>query len=308
MLKFAIIGCGKSSAAHINQIKRIGKLVAVCDILPQKADELALQLGAKAYYNASELLERESEADIICVCTPNGCHAEHCIKSLQAGFHVICEGPLCLTTAAAWQMIETEKFCRKKLMVVNSVLLNPLAQQLKKEIDERISGQSFNFDLHCMAEVQPDQDWRNKIFPGGGALYTHFSRYIHLLLYLFGEIEDVKGYCANRNHPGKLETEDTGEAVLDMKNGILGEIHWKLNGSEKNQDSLVVSKVKQPMTIEGERLRSILAADDDAYSRIYEDMIQAIQKKAESKTGLYQNIKTVEAIEKIYKAVSSNHS
>jgi UDP-N-acetyl-2-amino-2-deoxyglucuronate dehydrogenase len=308
MLKFAIIGCGKSSAAHIVQINRIGKLVAVCDILPQKADELANRFGAKAYYNASELLEQEHELDIICVCTPNGCHAEHCIKSLQSGFHVICEGPLCLTTAAAWQMIETEKFCRKRLVVVNTVLLNPDAKALKLEIEKNTSGQVFNFDLHCMAEVQPDNDWRNKIFPGGGALYTHFSRYIHMLVYLFGEIEDVKGYCANRHNLGKLETEDTGEAVLDMKNGILGEIHWKLDSSGNTKDSLVVSKIKKPIIINDDQLASIIIGDEDAYSRIYEDMIRAIREKAQSQTGLYQNIRTVEAIEKIYKAVSSNHS
>jgi UDP-N-acetyl-2-amino-2-deoxyglucuronate dehydrogenase len=139
-------------------------------------------------------------------------------------------------------------------------------------------------------------------------LYTHFSRYIQMLLYLFGEIEDVKGYCANRHYSGKLETEDTGEAVLDMKNGILGEIHWKLNGAGKTKDSLVVSKIKKPMTINSNQLESIIIGNEEAYSRIYDDMIHAIREKAQSQTGLYQNIKTVEAIEKIYKAVSSNHS
>src|SRR6476661_3907153 len=120
MYKFALIGCGSISKVHAEKINAFGKLVAVCDIFPSKADQLASQYQAKAYYDIDELLKDEEEFDIVCICTPVGCHAEHCIKSLQAGKHVLCESPLCITAAAAWQMIETEKFCRKKLFVVST--------------------------------------------------------------------------------------------------------------------------------------------------------------------------------------------
>jgi predicted dehydrogenase len=188
MFTFAIIGCGKIAAAHARQIARVGKLAAVVDINKNKADDFARDFQARSYYGIDDFLEKENEIDIVCVCTPNGCHAEHCIKSLQAGFHVLCEGPLCITTAAAWQMIETEKFCRKKLVVTHSLSGQPSALALKQQIDERIAGQTFNFDLNCMAPADPSGDWRNRVFPGGGALYTHFHRYISLLLFLFGDI------------------------------------------------------------------------------------------------------------------------
>ena len=100
-LSFILIGCGRIGARHAEQIIKTGKLLAVCDMNKTKADAMANQYNVTAYYTIEDLLLKEKEADIISVCTPNGLHAEHCIKSLQAGKHVLCEKPLCITGAAA---------------------------------------------------------------------------------------------------------------------------------------------------------------------------------------------------------------
>ena len=132
MKKFALIGCGKIAGKHAENITKVATLVAVCDIVKEKRDAFASRYGAKAYDNLEELLLKENEVDVISICTPNGLHAEHSIKSLQARKHVLCEKPLCLTSAAAWQIIETEKFCRRKLFVVKSTRYNPLLKEVKK--------------------------------------------------------------------------------------------------------------------------------------------------------------------------------
>ena len=97
MKKFAIIGCGNISKRHAENIIRIGKLVAVCDTVPEQADKMAIAYNTKAYYSVDDLLANEKEIDLICICSPNGFHAEHIIKSLQAGKNVLTEKPLCLT-------------------------------------------------------------------------------------------------------------------------------------------------------------------------------------------------------------------
>src|SRR5690349_1284434 len=102
MYRFALIGCGSVAAMHLQQLQQRGELVAVCDIVPARADALASQYGIRACYDIDELLAIPG-TDVVVICTPNGYHAEHAIKSLQAGKHVICESPLCLTSAAAWQ-------------------------------------------------------------------------------------------------------------------------------------------------------------------------------------------------------------
>ncbi len=91
---FAIIGCGRIAKRHAEQMIKHGNLVAVCDIIPAKADELAMLCNAKAYYSIEELLQIETGLRLVAICTPNGLHASHSIHALEAGHHVLCEKPL----------------------------------------------------------------------------------------------------------------------------------------------------------------------------------------------------------------------
>ena len=58
---FAIIGCGRIAQRHAEQISRHGFLAAVCDIIPEKANELARRYKAKAYYSIEEMLAAEPD-------------------------------------------------------------------------------------------------------------------------------------------------------------------------------------------------------------------------------------------------------
>jgi UDP-N-acetyl-2-amino-2-deoxyglucuronate dehydrogenase len=103
--KFALVGCGRIAQRHAQHISRLGILSAVCDIDRSKAEELGKQFNTEIYYNLDELLEREKEIDVISICSPNGLHAEQTVKSLRAGFHVLCEKPMAISVDDAGQMI-----------------------------------------------------------------------------------------------------------------------------------------------------------------------------------------------------------
>ncbi|HVG40606.1 MAG TPA: Gfo/Idh/MocA family oxidoreductase, partial [Chitinophagaceae bacterium] len=148
MNQFAIIGCGEVAYKHAEVINKMGKLIAVCDIIPDKANALANKFSAKAYYTIDELLLAEKEIGIAVICTPNGYHAEHSIKALQARNNVLCETPFCLTTAAAWQTIETEKFCRRKLFIIKRARLNNLFKDVKKDIEDNKLGKVYSFHFN----------------------------------------------------------------------------------------------------------------------------------------------------------------
>ncbi|HWJ89797.1 MAG TPA: Gfo/Idh/MocA family oxidoreductase [Flavisolibacter sp.] len=306
MYEFAIIGCGNIARLHAEQISRLGKLSAVCDPDKEKADRLASEFKAKAYYSFEEVLSDPS-IDIFCICTPNGYHAEHCIRALQAGRHVFCEAPLCLTRAGAWQIIETEKFCRKKLFVFNASTAHPAATELKTAIKEHTNGHLYRFDLHCVSKAPADhyQGWRGKIFPGGGALYTDFSNYIDLLISLFGEIDSVKGTSANHD-TGLVEFEDEGVATVRTVGGIEGTIRWKLGADPLTGPAFSISGLKKPMIFSAGELSAMVAADAAFYERSYVKFLETLENGGSSSAGLYQSTRTIEGIERIYKAVSPN--
>ena len=78
MLNFALIGCGRIAKRHSellgnNQIKN-ARLVAVCDVVPQKAKVMAEQFKVKNYTNMNEMMEKEN-IDVVSVLTESGNHA-----------------------------------------------------------------------------------------------------------------------------------------------------------------------------------------------------------------------------------------
>jgi predicted dehydrogenase len=330
MKKFALIGCGKIAGKHAENMSRVGKLVAVCDVVKEKREDFAARYGANAYETIEELLQEENGVDVVSICTPNGLHAEHTIKSLQARKHVLCEKPLCLTIAAAWQIIETEKFCRRKLFVVKSTRYNPLLQELKKAIQEKSLGRIYSFQLSCIWN-RPDayyQDWKGKLFPDGGTLYTQFSHYIDALLWLLGDVEEVKGFKNNAAHTSSIEFEDTGVAALRMQNGTLGNLHWSVNSFRKNHEiALTLVAEKGTVRLGGEYLNEVQYSETEVsvpfslpqksaneyeqykgsmshHKEVYDQLIQVLDNNDQSFTGAYDGLKTVETIEKIYKAIS----
>jgi predicted dehydrogenase len=329
MKEFALVGCGRIAEKHAENITRVGKLVAVCDVVMEKADAFAARFNAKAYYSIDDLLSNEKGVEVVSVCTPNGFHAEHVIKSLQAKKHVICESPLCLTTAAAWQIIETEKFCRRRLFVVKSARYNPLLMELKNAISDGILGTLYSFHLSCIWHRPKEYytDWRGKQFPDGGMLYSEFSHYIDAILWLFGKVDVVSGFRQNKAHQDRIEFEDTGIAALQMENGVLGALHWSVNAFQKNHEiTLTIIAQKGTVRLGGEYLHEVQYAetasplsfpkgynrsnDQSLYSgpiyhhdELYMQLVQAGANDDTNLSNSFDGLRTVEAIEKIYKAI-----
>jgi UDP-N-acetyl-2-amino-2-deoxyglucuronate dehydrogenase len=321
MKKFAIIGCGRIAKRHAENIARLGKLEAVCDVVAERAESFAKVYGAKAYSSVEDLLQNEKEVQIVAVCSPNGLHAEHIIKSLQAGKDVLTEKPLCLTKAAAWQIIETEKYCRQKLYVVKSARYNPIVAQLKKAISENLLGQLYSFHLNCIWNRNDDYytDWKGKLFPDGGTLYNQFSHYIDVMLWLFGDVADAKGFKANKAHQSTIEFEDSGAVALEMQNGTIGSFHWSVNAYQKNFEiGMTIIAEKGTIKIGGENLNEVQYVlmenpiefpsykreNWSNHSELYDHLMEAMKDNKTSFPDAYEGLKAVEAIEKIYKATS----
>jgi UDP-N-acetyl-2-amino-2-deoxyglucuronate dehydrogenase len=328
MYNFALIGCGRIAARHAENIKRVGRLLAVCDVVPERVQTFSKAHSARAYDNIDALLQKETDVDVVSICTPNGFHAEHAIKALRSGKHVLCEKPMCLTSVAAWQMIDAEKFSGKKLFVVKSTRFNPLLQLLKKKLEQKAFGAIYSFQVSCFWNRPPEYytDWRGKVFPDGGTLYTQFSHYIDALLWLLGDVELVHGFSKNNAHP-TIEFEDTGVAALRLTSGVLGTLNWSVNTYQKNYEigltllaeggtvSLggpYLNELKYANTQNGfEKLEVGRVPNDYAFYKgsmshhkeIYEALVLALTNGNHDFTNAFDGLKTVEAIEKIYKAV-----
>lgn len=329
-LRFAIIGCGKIAPRHAAEAARHGQLIAVCDIVKEKAEAFASAYNARPYVSVADLLEKET-VDIVSVCTPNGLHATHSIQSLQAGAHVLCEKPLCIAASDGLKMMETAKKFGKKLFVVKSTRYNPALVALKKAIGENKPGTIYSFQLNCFWNRPPayyKDSWKGDRELDGGTLFTQFSHYIDALLWLLGDMRTVSGIRKNVAHNGIIDFEDSGIVAVEMNNGIIGGINWSVNTFQKNMEvSLTILAEKASIEIGGEYMNKILYQSTNGFDlsidpggqandygfykgsmsnhdKIYENLIKALDDDSHPFASAADGLKTVETIEKIYKSVS----
>jgi len=146
MLKVGIIGMGGIGNTHADMYKQNQRvqLIAVCDLIKERADKASARLGAKAYYTAPEMLAAE-KLDMVSVATAgveNGSdHFEPTMQALEAGLHVLCEKPLCNDIAKAEKMVEK---AREKGLCMGTDLNHrfvPPAARARKYIDDKELGE-----------------------------------------------------------------------------------------------------------------------------------------------------------------------
>ena len=75
MKTIAIVGCGRISKRHVQVLSQMPgfKLVAVCDVMEERARETAAPLGIPYYLDALEMVKQE-KPDVVSVLTDSGSH------------------------------------------------------------------------------------------------------------------------------------------------------------------------------------------------------------------------------------------
>lgn len=335
MIHFAIIGCGRIAQRHAEHINKFGKLVAVCDNVKEKADALANQYNARAYYNAVDLLANEKDINVVSICSPNGLHATHSIQALKAGFNVLCEKPMAINVSDCGEMIKVAEQMNKRLFAIKQNRFNPPVEAVKKVIDEGKLGKIFSVQLTCFWNRNADyyhNSWKGTKDLDGGTLYTQFSHFVDLLYWMIGDIKDVEAYTANYAHQDTIEFEDTGTVILKFQNGAIGTINYTVNSYGKNMEgSLTIFGEKGTVKIGGQYLNELEYQNIEGYKienlptgntannygnyqgsmsnhdKIYMNLVDVLENNASISTSAFEGLKTVEIIDKIYyKAKSIN--
>lgn len=328
-IKFGIIGCGRIAQRHAEHINNKAELVAVCDTIKDKADEMAIKYATKAYYNADDLLRQEKKMDVVAICSPNGLHALHVIKTLNAGYHALCEKPMAISVHDCGDMIQAAERANKRLFAIKQNRFNPPVVAVKKVIDEGRLGKIMSVQLNCFWNRNPDyyKDWKGTLKLDGGTLFTQFSHFVDLLYWMLGDIKNIQAYMGNFAHQGIIEFEDTGVVILEFYNGAIGAINYTVNSYQKNMEgSLTLFGEKGTVKIGGQYLNELEYQNIEGYKienmpegnkpnnygnyvgsmsnhdKVYDNLIEVLQNNASITTNSFEGLKTVEIIEKIYKA------
>jgi predicted dehydrogenase len=116
-MKVGLLGTGFGIAhAHIYHAHPQVSEVVVFGRTPAKLRSFAEQFGFATTTEVASIYD-DPTIDLVDVCLPTGLHAEHVLRALQAGKHVLCELPLAATMADAGRIIDAQAASDRQVFV-----------------------------------------------------------------------------------------------------------------------------------------------------------------------------------------------
>src|SRR5436853_2474942 len=266
-LRFGIIGCGVIGRLHAEAITSLpdAQLVAVADIIPERAQELAEKYHVKPYSDFHEMLARE-QLDVVDICTPSGQHGEEAIQVMRSRRHVIVEKPMDISRAAIEEMLRVQQETGVKLAVISQHRFDP--DTIK--VHDLVEAQAFGRLVLGNALIPW---WRSQAYydsgawrgtwklDGGGVLMNQSIHSIDLLQWLMGPVKSVCAYTDTLVH--RMEPADVAVAVLRFVNGALGTIAATTGAYPGTGTRIEVYGDKGSAVIEDDRLSYLHLARDD---------------------------------------------
>ena len=261
-INFVIIGVGNIGAKYANllTISNHIELVAAVDIDFSKRKLIDKLIPF--FTSLDDFFKAKIKADLICVCTPNGLHHLQTIACLQNGYHVVCEKPVALKADDVERMMVAELQSGKKVFAVMQNRYSPVAIWLKKLLDSHKLGEILFLQINCFwnrnKRYYESSPWRASKELGGGPLYSQFSHFIDLMIWLCGEPSDIKSDLFKLNSNVETEFEDSGIINFKIGNNGRGVFNFTTAAFETNiESSMTIIGTKGNVKVGGQYMQKL---------------------------------------------------
>lgn len=204
-LKIGIVGMGAIGNTHASCYRNdsLAELVAVCDVIKEKADNAAEKWGVRPYASLKEMLIAHPDLDIVDITTSgyeNGSwHYVPVMEALDAGKNVLVEKPISNDVAEAREMV---RFAAQKDVYLgcnlNHYFTDP-ADKAMQYIKEGKIGEHV-YCLHKVGFNGGDISYRGLGAPRWQTPYAHTKAFLAhpfgVLRYFGGNITHVQAFMS----------------------------------------------------------------------------------------------------------------
>jgi predicted dehydrogenase len=226
MLNIAIVGLGGIGNTHGRCYQKNAKvkLVAVCDILKDRADVAAKAYGCPAFYSVQEMLKSGTKIDAASMCTAGkengGDHYTPTMELLSAGIPVLGEKPISNEVPKAQEMVV---LARKKGLAYGIDLnhrFTPAARRARQWLDAGRCGEVNMINMFMWInnpnETSPHFHMR--------ALHPHS---IDVMRYFGGDVKQVHAFF--KKGPGRVCWSNVHVNML-FESGVIGHLMGSYDG------------------------------------------------------------------------------
>lgn len=309
---------GAQRAAQLVQTPG-AKLVSVADVNADRAREIGARHNCRWHASTKEAFKDE-EVEAVLVMTPTGLHAEIAIEALEAGKHVIVTKPMEVSLERCDMILAAAKKSGTKLGVDFQERYTVENQKIKRAVADSLFGKLLMGEARLKwfrDQAYYDRGgWRGTWrMDGGGALANQTIHMIDLLCWIMGRPTKIIGRTYKLDR--KIETEDTGMAMLEFANGAVGTIlgtttcpggtYWglEIHGSEGGVNAPMGKPYEwrflKGLEGRGEQLQTLFP-----YRNIFEDVISALRHGTPLTCDGQQGRDTVEMLTAIYESARNN--
>ena len=220
-LKVAVVGMGGIGHTHATCYKEnpLAELVAVCDVIKEKADAAAAEFGCRAFYDEEDMLKNMPEIDVVSVTTSgyeNGSmHFEPAMIALTYKKAVLVEKPICSDVREARELVAYA--AKNKLYLgcdLNHYFTQPAEDAKKRQLDGKVGEL-----IYCIHKVgfNGTEASYNKMTPQQWQMpYSHLKAFcahpFSVMRYFCGDIIAVQAFL---DKPGVRRTAEDAMLTID---------------------------------------------------------------------------------------------
>jgi hypothetical protein len=231
-LNFAIVGCGRIARQHaaaINGCKDIANLVGVVDADRARAVELAESFGAPSVHDDLDAVLARADVDAIVLCTPNALHAEHAIRALAAGKHVLVEKPMAESVADAEAMAIAATRAERVLALGQTLRHTAPIRWLQDHRKDfgRLRAVEVSMCVHWDGPQVPW--WRDRSREDGLIMSLFAPHALDFVQLVFAGEQPLNVHAETARFQGAWAGEDEAMILLRYPGGRLAQVHISYN-------------------------------------------------------------------------------
>jgi predicted dehydrogenase len=226
-LRVAIVGMGGIGNTHAGVYQKHPdcEIVAVCDMVREKADRAAERHGCRAFYSIKEMVESGIPIDAASMCTAGkengGDHYEPTMELLSAGIPTLGEKPISNEIPKAREMVALAKRKNLRYGVNLNHRFTPAAVRAKEWVDSGRLGEinivNMTMWINNPNETSPHFHIR--------ALHPHS---IDVMRYFCGDVDKVQAFFKRGPRAdgpdGRRVCWSNLQANMLFKNGVVGHL------------------------------------------------------------------------------------
>lgn len=269
-VRIGILGGGGVATAHLNAYATVAdraKVTAIADVDAEALARREAETGATGYADFKELV-RDDNVDAVDICLPHHLHTPAILAAAEAGKHILCEKPLCLSPEEAQQVSEAVTRNGVTLMCAHNQLFMPAVAKAKEIIDSGALGPIYEVRTtdSFYNDFDPDSmGWRaNTATSGGGELIDTGYHPTYLMLHLAGAIPTSAFAMLSTHRLKFMEGEDSAQVLVRFDNGAVGQMvtSWAYMAAPGTDRFSVVGE-KGSLSSDGSTLRIHVRGEEE---------------------------------------------